>query len=230
MTFPRGAFPSPRHRLAAATPHTVTTPTPPCCIYIPSKLSFWLNNIDGDCCTAEEAFAKATHQPEILISDFEVGKWASAHGFLNGASLYAVLEAMTKAGFAQAGNTYNDGPFNSVDWTNAAILRNAIALGPVKVGVAAAQLENVVPNPPKNGWFATGFTPDPNEDHCPSLCGYGPINWLLWKLGAPPVSYGKRPGYAMFTWDSIGVIDVPSMLAITGEAWLRRPTTVIITG
>jgi hypothetical protein len=32
----------------------------------------------------------------------------------------------------------------------------------------------------------------------------------------------------MFTWDSIGVIDQPSMLAITHEAWLRQPTTVIL--
>ena len=35
------------------------------------------------------------------------------------------------------------------------------------------------------------------------------------------------PAYALFTWDSIGIIDVPSMLAITGEAWLRNPTTVV---
>ena len=31
----------------------------------------------------------------------------------------------------------------------------------------------------------------------------------------------------MFTWDSIGIIDVPSMIAVTHEAWLRQPTTVI---
>ena len=31
----------------------------------------------------------------------------------------------------------------------------------------------------------------------------------------------------MFTWDSIGIIDVPSMIAITQEAWLRQPTTAI---
>ena len=37
---------------------------------------------------------------------------------------------------------------------------------------------------------------------------------------------GTQPGYAMFTWNSIGIIDVPSMIAITQEAWLRQPTTV----
>jgi hypothetical protein len=37
---------------------------------------------------------------------------------------------------------------------------------------------------------------------------------------------GHLPGYAMFTWDSKGIIDVPSMLAITHEAWSRVPTTI----
>ncbi|HXM01791.1 MAG TPA: hypothetical protein VN939_04260 [Chthoniobacterales bacterium] len=39
---------------------------------------------------------------------------------------------------------------------------------------------------------------------------------------------GTKPGYALFTWDSIGIIDVPSLLAITQEAWLRTPTTTIL--
>ena len=30
----------------------------------------------------------------------------------------------------------------------------------------------------------------------------------------------------MFTWNSIGIIDEQSLIAITGEAWLRQPTTV----
>ena len=38
---------------------------------------------------------------------------------------------------------------------------------------------------------------------------------------------GTKLGYAMFTWDSIGIIDQPSMVAKTEEAWLRTPTTVI---
>jgi hypothetical protein len=38
---------------------------------------------------------------------------------------------------------------------------------------------------------------------------------------------GRQPGYALFTWDSIGIIDVPSMIAITSEAWFRQPTTMV---
>jgi hypothetical protein len=226
---PRGAFPSPRYRLAAATPHIITGPTPPQVLYKPSKLSFWLNDKDGDCVTAEEAFAKACHQPEIFISDAEVEKWAKAHNVLNGANLVDVLDAMTTTGFQQGGHTYDDGPHVAVDWTNTALLQNAIAHGPVKIGVAADQLEATVPNPPKNGWFATGFHQDTNEDHCVSLCGYGSFSWLAGQLGVqvPQGVNGTTPGYGLFTWDSIGIIDNPSMVAITQEAWLRNPVTVV---
>jgi hypothetical protein len=48
------------------------------------------------------------------------------------------------------------------------------------------------------------------------------------KVPVPHGVDGTKPGYAMFTWDSIGIIDVPSMLAITFEAWVRIPTTIII--
>jgi hypothetical protein len=80
-----------------------------------------------------------------------------------------------------------------------------------------------------SGWFATGFHPDHNEDHCVSLCGYGTIDWLAHelKVSVPAGVNGTQPGYAMFTWDTVGIIDVPSMVAITEEAWLRRPTTKV---
>jgi hypothetical protein len=226
---PRGAFASPRYRLAAALPHTITGPTPPQVLYKPSKLSFWLNDKDGDCVTAEEAFAKACHQPEIFIPDAEVEKWAKQHNVLNGANLVDVLDAMKTKGFQQGGHTYDDGPNVAVDWTNAALLQNAVAHGPVKIGVAADQLEAAVPNPPTNGWFATGFKQDTNEDHCVSLCGYGSFSWLASQLGVqvPQGADGTTPGYGMFTWDSIGIIDHPSMVAITHEAWLRNPVTVV---
>jgi len=53
--------------------------------------------------------------------------------------------------------------------------------------------------------------------------------WLAQQLQAkvPAGVDGTKQGYAMFTWDSIGIIDQPSMLAITHEAWLRNPTTIV---
>lgn len=225
----RGARPSPRHRLASAMPHRIVGVTPPEKLWLPTKLDFWLNDVDGDCVTAEEAFAKATYSPEIFITDATVQTWATANGVLNGADLITVLDEMQTGGFQQDGVTYDDGAPTAVDWANASVLQNAIAQGPVKIGVAADQLENVVPDPPVNGWLATGFNEDQNEDHCVSLAGYGSIAWLASQLGGtvPSGVDGAQPGYAMFTWSSVGIIDVPSLIAITWEAWLRTPTTVI---
>lgn len=224
---PRGAIPSPRHKLASAVPHALVGTTPPNILHVPKKLSFWGNNTYGDCVTAEEAFAKATHDPEIFISEQEAIQWATQHNFLNGAVIIDVLETMTKHGFKQTHHVYDDGPARSVNWTDATLLRNAISLGPVKIGVAADQLDTVYTG--KNGWIATGFQQDSTEDHCVSLCGYGTLEWLAKQLKAhlPSGMNGSQPSYAMFTWDTIGIIDEPSLLAITHEAWLRRPTTEV---
>jgi hypothetical protein len=225
--FLRGAIPSPRHRLASAIPHRIVSPTPPQFLWKPEQLSMWLNDVDADCVTAEEAFAKVCHNPEFFIADDTVRAWATKNNVLNGAELTQVLDLMQNAGFLQDGTLYNDGPFSVVDWTNTTALQNAIAQGPVKTGVAADQLQNAVPNPPTNGWFATGFTPDSNEDHCVSLCGYGPTAWLARQLGVSVPAGFAASAYALFTWKSIGIIDFPSVLAITGEAWLRQPVTML---
>jgi hypothetical protein len=227
---PRGAVPSPRHKLAAATPSTVVGTTPPNHLVVPKEISFWGNDKYGDCVTAEEAFAKACHKPEIFISEAEAIKWATQHNFLNGAMLSDVLETMVKNGFKQGGHTYDDGAALTVDWTNPVLLTNAISNGPVKIGIAADQLDVVYnAHQRKNGWFATGFKPDSNEDHCVSLCGHGSMSWLAQQLHVPvPAGVdGTKPGYGLFTWNSVGIIDIPSLLAITHEAWLRKPTTIV---
>ena len=223
------AIATPRHRLAAATPYRTLGPTPENIIYLPEKLNMWGNDTYGDCVTAEEAFAKACYNPEIYIPTQIVEAWALLHGSLNGANIESVLTVMQTGGFLMGLHLYNDGPHNSVDWTDAPTLRNAIAQGPVKIGVAAAQLLKTVPNPPTSGWIATGYTTDAEIDHCVSLCGYGTIEWLAEQLKVlVPVAIDEtQPAYALYTWDSIGIIDVPSLLAICGEAWLRTPTTVI---
>jgi hypothetical protein len=191
----------------------------------------WGNDAHGDCVTAEEAFAKACYQPEIFISDQEVINWAIQHGVLEGAWLYQVLDWMVNDGFRQDGRVYDDGGRYSVDWTHSDTLQSAISQGPVKIGIGADQLSNVwSQHQGRSGWFALGFTAsEPREDHCTSLCGYGTISWLAQQLNVqvPAGVDGTKPGYAMFTWNSIGIIDVPSMLAITYEAWLRIPTTII---
>lgn len=224
----RGAKPSPRHMLAAAMPHIRLPSTRPNYLIVPKKLSMWQNDTHGDCVTAEEAFAKACHSPEIFITDDDVEKWATGHGWYDGAVIVDVLNAMQTGGFTQNGHTYDDGAHYSVNWAEEPTLQSAISQGPVKIGVAADQLEAVC-TPGKKGWFATGFKQDNNWDHCVSLCGYGTISWLAQQMHVtvPKGVDGTKPGYALFTWDSIGIIDFPSLLAITGEAWLRAPTTIV---
>lgn len=230
-TVKRGAKPSPRHELAAAMPHVAIPRVPANHLVKPSRLSIWHNDQHGDCVTAEEAFAKACHHPEIFITDNEVAQWAQAHGVYEGGNLVEVLKWMQNGGFSQDGQTYDDGPYNSVNWTDDATLRSAIYLGPVKIGVAADQLEASCRTTDFNtGWFAVGFHTDENEDHCVSLCGYGSTEWLAGKLDVKvPDNVDKTsPAYAMFSWGGIGIIDVPSLVAITSEAWLRHPTTVVV--
>ncbi len=232
---PRGAKPSPRHKLAAATPHQIVGLSPANVLYHPATLSMWGNDVHGDCVTAEEAFAKACYNPEIFIPEQVAINWAQAHGVLEGAVISDVLDKMITDGFQTGGATYNDGGHSSVDWTNAAVLQNAISIGPVKIGIGANQLDTAWHAKfwnagKKNGWFITGFTAETEEDHCVTLCGYGTLAWLAQQFGVPvPAGVnGNNPGYALFTWDSIAIIDQPSMLAITHEAWLRNPTTEII--
>ena len=242
----RGAIPTPRSTLAAAMPYLpegeaalaaipIPRRRPPNFIRIPKQISMWGNYYDGDCVTAEEAFAKACHAPEVFVPDNIVTAWASAHGVLNGANIHQVMVWMQTGGFVESGHTYDDGSILSVNWTSAGILDQAIWEGPVKIGVAADQLAATwrahggTVNDGKSGWVATGYTPDNNEDHCVSLCGYGTMAWLAAELHTqlPANVNGANPGYALFTWDSIGIIDPPSLNAITHEAWLRNPTTVV---
>ncbi len=106
------------------------------------------------------------------------------------------------------------------------MLRAAIATGPVKIGVAANQIEGTVGQ--TNGWIATDWRRDNSEDHCVSLCGYGTLAECCNALGVavPSGANASGPAYLMFTWDTIGVVTQQSMVNVTGEAWLRTPTTL----
>jgi hypothetical protein len=224
----RGAHATAKHRIAAAAPHVPAKATPPQLIRIPKgPLSMWGNDQYGNCVTAEEFFAKACDGFDMGYHKAVV--WAKNHWAQNGAGLWEILTLMQTQGIYNGSSLYCDGPFKYVDYTNAAILRNAISQGPVKIGIAADQLENVVQayGLAKNGWVATGFTKDTNLDHCTSLCGYGTFAWVTAQLGVKSTALpAATPVYAMFTWSSIGIIDAPSLNAICGEAWVRLPTTV----
>jgi hypothetical protein len=71
------------------------------------------------------------------------------------------------------------------------------------------------------------------EDHCASLCGYGSLAALVdlfERRGVKvKVSSDMPTGlyYAMFSRGSIGIVDQQSLMNITGEAWVRTPTTIV---
>jgi hypothetical protein len=229
-SFPRGARPSPRHKLLAARPHTVVKAPPPQFAVVPKTLSYWLNNQEGDCVTAEEAFAKAWWAvfcglDELLIPDSEVGRWARKYGFADGAGLTDVMDEMAKDGFTVGGQNYKDGPYTGVDYSNELVLQSAISQGPVKIAIDASALPSGAGN--GNGWYSTSGGNYRNTDHCVGLAGYGPAGWLFQQLGLPLPSglSADAPGYLLFTWSSIGFVAHQWLMGTCTEAWLRTPTT-----
>lgn len=242
--FPRGATPGSRrihqafeltkdprfsHQAKAAPAQFV-----PAVIPTPSQMSMWGNSQYGDCVTAEEFFAKCIYPVYFASSGTMLDmpeslaiSWATKNGYLNGADLTPVMDSMAKVGVLYNTTTYTDGPYKSVDYTTWAVLTSAINQGPVKIGVASSQFDNVTGVGQNNGWVMTGFTKDANEDHCVSLCGYGTMSFLATAMGItlPSGVDGTGNGCLLYTWDSIGLIDFTSLGNITGEAWLRSPTT-----
>jgi hypothetical protein len=226
--FKTGARPTPRWKLSAATPHRVYKSPLTQIAYVPAKLDMWGNDAHGDCVTAEEAAAKAMNSPEIFIDSATVVAWASAGGFLEGANLTDVMDAMKVKGFQVGQQLYNDGGYTSVDFSNETNLQSALCAGPVKIGIDSSALPSGAGN--GQGWVATGGTPQQftNEDHCVNLCGYGPAGWLFEQLNVPLPSNlsSTTPGYLLYTWSTIGFVDHAWLMSTCGEAWLRNPTTV----
>jgi hypothetical protein len=237
---PRGAIPTSRAELAAAMPH-VPDPkisVPPSFLMWPVQMADWGNYYNGDCVTAEEAFAKATAAPQTFFPDATVIAWATAHGDLNGASLTGVMTTMQTDGFPLNASKYDDGGYKAVNWTNAATLQSAISsYGPVKIGVGAGDFQsnaNGLVTPGTSGWAMYNYPQNQPEDHCVSLCGYGTLAELVALFKQHGVSVTVPNGmptglcYAMFTWNSIGIICEQSMLNMTYEAWIRTPATIIL--
>jgi hypothetical protein len=223
---PGGALPTPNNELAAARRFRASGGAPESSISWPIQIGPW----GDDSNWAEEAFAKACAEPKTLIPTDVVLSALRKCGSSNFAAF------MQTDGFQMNGKAYLDGPFYLVNWTDAEALNSAIAnVGPVKIGVASANLGS---NPQgqvtagTSGWAIHGLPALP-EDHWASLCGYGPLATLIDLFERNGVNVKLPPNmpsglcYAMFIWDSIGIIDRQSLMNITGEAWVRNPTTIV---
>jgi hypothetical protein len=228
---PSGMFPTPNQELASALPYRGNGVVPDCFLRWPTEIDFWGNDEAGNSIWAEEAFAKACAEPKVVIPTKSVLIAAQECGSSNFAQF------MQTHGFQIGGTAYLDGVFNSVDWTNETALNGAIAnVGPVKIGVASKNLVSVPHGevtPGISGWTAWGLPTGEGEDHVASLCGYGPLERLIGLFEnngcRVKVTSGMPPGlsYAMFTWGSIGIVDRQSLMNISGEAWVRSPTTIV---
>jgi len=228
---PSGEFPTPNQELAAAEPYRASGAAPESFIAWPIKIGFWGNDKVSNSSWAEEALAKACAEPKVSIPT-DVVLFTSREC---GSSNFAAF--MQTHGFRMDRKAYLDGPFNSIDWTDAAALNGAIAnVGPVKIGVASANLTSGSQGqvtPGTSGWAIYGLPADQPENHCASLCGYGPLAALVDLFERHKVNVNLPSGmptglcYAMFTWGSIGIVDQRSLMNITGEAWVRNPTTIV---
>jgi hypothetical protein len=228
---PSSELPTPNQELASAQPYHARLTAPESFIAWPTKIDFWGNEKAGSSSWAEEAFAKACAEPKVFVPTDVVMLTARECGSSNFAAF------LQSHGFHMDRKAHLDGPFHSIDWTNAAALNDAIAnAGPVKIGVASANLASGAQGqvtPGTSGWAIYGLPPDQSENHWASLCGYGPLAALVdlfERNGVSvhlPAGMPTGPCYAMFTWGSIGIIDRQSLMNITGEAWVRNPTTIV---
>lgn len=225
---PRGARVTPPNLLRAVHKAVLAGAAPDNFAVVPARLDSWDNFQYGDCVSAEEAFADACYSPEQFIPKEEVVRWANANGFLNGAYLTEVMDARAQSGFKVGSQEYRTGSYVQVDYTKESQLAIALTKGPLKIAIDADALPRDAGS--KQGWYALGGNPGQyrNTDHCVSLSGYGTAQYLYAALGVP-LPKGLDPtkrGYLLFTWSTLGFVDLAWLLSTCVECYLRQPTTV----
>ncbi|HEX4614113.1 MAG TPA: hypothetical protein VH092_38375 [Urbifossiella sp.] len=217
--YPTGAKPTPRHRYAMARRFEVAAPKHEGYARIAKELGYWYNNQFGCCVTTEQAAFCAAMG--LKVTDAPFLQFCQANDLLNGAFLDENLDLFARTGFSQDGNVYGSGSKATVNYADYSTLCAAIEDGPVKLGVAAGQLDAVVQG--QNGWFLLDARSDQDEDHAVGLHGYGTVGWLASQIGtvAPSGADANEDAALLFTWSTYGIISHKSIVAISGEAWLR---------
>lgn len=197
-------------------------------VVVPKRLSMWGNSQYGDCVSAESAFSMAAYSTyvgldEVFIPEANVITWARSHGFLNGAELLEVMQAMAADGIKdEKGILRKAGTPSAVKYGDEPTLQSAIAQGPISIAIDANALPSGAGN--QSGWSAFYHRQYPSTDHCVGLSGYGPTSVLFAALGVSVPSGAPANGYLLFTWNTIGVVDHGWILGTVVEAWVRNPT------
>ena len=155
-------------------------------------LSYWLNQQDGDCVTAEQCYnidlaSTIASGQGYVVSDNDVLSFARQYGLLNGADLAQVDSIMQTNGLPTSdGKLFKVGATAAVDWTNYEEVCAATieAKGSLQMAIAAGQLESAADDS-KVFNYAFNFRADGNADHCTGLgAGYGIAQKCLDALNA----------------------------------------------
>ena len=245
-TFKRTLLRHPDHdyRCQMAAPYRLTrsVATPPKSFFLfCKKLSYWLNNRDGDCVTAEamyciDAAMTAAGKGGFVADDAAVNTFGRHYGLMNGADLNQVTDIFAKDGFTDQGNTFKFGEGSTVNYKDLPELNAAIfeAQSSVQIAIAANQLEAAAGQGTIN--FLYGSRPDKRTDHCTGLGCYGEAQELLDALNsfyagmdpkyqAVSLPSGLKPTtdcQVMFSWDKYFICENGSVVDICDEANIRQ--------
>jgi hypothetical protein len=197
-TFPRSLKRLPGHslRVAQTTPYRLIRrglgAIPATYFGFCAVLSYWLNQQDGDCVTAEQCYnidlaSTIATGTGYVVSDNDVLSFARKYGLLNGADLAQVDSIMQTNGLPTSdGKLFKVGATAAVDWTNYEEVCAATieAKGSLQMAIAAGQLESAADDS-KVFNYAFNFSQDGNADHCTGLgAGYGTAQQCLDALNA----------------------------------------------
>jgi hypothetical protein len=240
-TYGRGYLPPSRHRLLMTVPYRLVRKVkavPAFFATLCSELSYFLNQVDGDCVTAEECQNINTGTGHVA-ADADVQSFARQYGLLNGAELPQVMQIMETDGFPSGGTVYKDGPFAGVNWKDyselcAALVEFQASGGQptqIKLGVAADQMEAAM-NDAQPFSFFVGFQPDPNIDHCTAIVGFGTAAACLAALNEkygtnialPSTLAPTAQALIHWTWKQYQIMDFASLVNVCDEAYLRNPS------
>ena len=160
-----------------------------CYFLLCAVLSYWLNQKDGDCVTAEQMFnidsaTTAATGTGFVADDAAVQTFGKRYRLLNGANLDDVNQIMADDGFHDKGHVFNVGEEAAVNYQDEEEMRAAIQEcgGSIQIAIAADQLEDAATDAVFD--FLYGCKVDKATDHCTGLAFFGTAQQCLDKLNA----------------------------------------------
>ena len=224
-----GMIPTSRNMLAQARPMMASpVAAPDRCVNSNGCKWHWdANNYTGTCVTAYLANWISAVTP-CDIPDANAIAWARAHHGMNGLNILAALGMLQKDPMTDAvGIEHRAGPHASCNWQDMDSVKDAVfTYRGLDLGVDHRMLQSAATN--NSGWVLSGVRRQyGNYDHSVGIIDYGPASFLAAsyeKFYGVKCPLGKlaagAPAVGIYTWDTIGIVEVESFQNITGEAWV----------